>query len=146
MFCLPVAVHYALKSRKSCDKIKRTFTEQIRLIQMCKNCISKTEDVNLILKKDKYLVCKRYCTDCSNCVCESCSIKRQTGTNPCLIACDYCLQNNFCSKKRAVLVITVDRESGNKQCLKQINPYLSLLSILPDVSHVLKNCKESFSN
>ena len=73
----------------------------------------------------------------------------------CLRACHYCLQNNFCSIRRAVLVITVDCESGNKQCLKQIQQelldgtislYLSLLSVLPDIPYVLKTCKVSFGN
>ena len=55
--CLPVAVYYASKIWISGDNIKCTFTEQIS--QICKKCISKTNDINLILQKDKYLVCKR---------------------------------------------------------------------------------------
>lgn len=60
--CLPVAFHYASKSGKSGDNIKCIFSEQIRLIHMWENCISKTEDVNLILQGDKYLVSKSYWT------------------------------------------------------------------------------------
>ena len=94
--CLPVAVHYASKIWISGDNIKCTYTEQIS--QICKKCISKTNDINLILQKDKYLVCKSYCTDCFNgeTVRESFSIRGQTETNTCLRACDYCLQGNFC--------------------------------------------------
>lgn len=55
--CFSVAVHYAGKTGKPGENIKHIFTEQIRLIQMYKNCISKTEDVNLILTKDKYCYC-----------------------------------------------------------------------------------------
>ena len=88
-------------------------------------------------------------------LCESCSIKGQTETNQCLRAWDYYLQNNFCCIRRAVLVITVDCESGNKQCLKRIQQelldgtirqYLSLFSILPYVPHFLKACKANFAN
>ena len=70
--------------------------------------------------------------------CENFSIKGQAQVNPALIACDYCLKNNFRCIRRVVLVIIVDCESGNKQCLKQIqqelnesniNPHLSLLSL-----------------
>ena len=79
----------------------------------------------------------------------------QTETNQCLRAWDYCLQNNFCCIRRAVLVITVDCESGNKQCLKRIQQelldgtirqYLSVFSILPYVPHFLKACKANFAH
>ena len=78
----------------------------------------------------------------------------QTETNQSLRAWDYCLQNNFCCIRRAVLVITVDCESGNKQCLKRIQQelldgtirqYLSVFSILPYVPHFLKACKANFA-
>ena len=82
-------------------------------------------------------------------------VQGQTQVNHALRACDYCLKNNFHCIRRVVLVITVDCESGNKQCLKQIqqelnentiNLHLSLLLLLPDVLRVLKTCKASFSN
>ena len=75
--------------------------------------------------------------------------------NPTLRACNCCLKKNFRCVRRVVSVITVDCESGNKQCLKQIqqelnestiNPHLLLLSLLPDVLHVLKTYKARFSN
>ena len=52
-------------------------------------------------------------------------------------------------------MITVDWESGNKQCLKQnqqelldgtISPYLFPLPILTDVPHIIKTCNASFAN
>ena len=52
-----VAVHCAWKTGKPGENIKHIFTEQIRLIQMYKNCINKTEDVNLILTNGKYCYC-----------------------------------------------------------------------------------------
>ena len=82
-------------------------------------------------------------------------VQGQTQVNHALRACDYCLKNNFHCIRGVVLVITVDCESGNKQCLKQIqqelnentiNLHLSLLLLLPDVLRVLKTCKASFSN
>ena len=153
---VPVVVHCCCKVGKCGDNIKETFLDQIRLIQMCGNCIVRTNDENMVLTKSNFLVCKSYCDNCctSDAVCENCSIKGQTQVNPALRACDYCLKNNFRYIRRIVLVITVDCESGNKQCLKQIqqelnestiNPHLSLLSLSPEVSHVLKACKASFS-
>ena len=155
--CLPIVMYYCSKVGKSSDNTKETFLAKIRLIQMCKNCIVRTKDENMALTKSNFLVCERYCDNCfpSDAVCENCSIKGQTQVNPALITCHYCLKDNFLCIRRVVLVITVVRESWNKQCLKQIqpelnestiNPYLSLLSVLPDVPRVLKTCKASFSN
>ena len=153
---VPVVVHCCSKVGKSGDNIKETFLDQIRLIQMCRNCIVRTNDENMVLSKSNFLGCKSYCDNCctSDVVCENCSIKGETQVNPALRTCDYCLKNKFPCIRRIVLVITVDCESGNKQCLKQIqqelnestiNPHLSLLSLSPDVPHVLKACKASFS-
>ena len=152
---LPVVVHCCSKVGKSGDNIKETFLDQIRLVQMCENCIVGTNDEKLVLTKSNFLVCKSYCDNCfsSDAFCEIFSIKGQAQVNPALRACDYCLKNNFRCIRRVVLVITVDCESGNKQCLKQIqeelnestiNPHLSLLSLLPDVTHVLKTSKAIF--
>ena len=89
---------------------------------MCENCLVRTKDKNIVLKKSNFLVCESYCDNCftSDSVCENYSIKGQTQVNPALRTCDYCLKNNFCYIRRVVLVVTVDCESGNKQCLKQI--------------------------
>ena len=121
---------------------------------MCENCIVRTTNENVVLRKNNFLVCESHCDNCfsSDALCENCSIKGCTQVNPALITCDYCLKNNFLCIRRVVLVITVVLESGNKQCLKQIqqelnespiNPYLSPHSVLP---HVRKTCKVSFSN
>ena len=155
--CLPVAEHYCSKVGKSGDNIKETFLDQIRLIQMCENCIVKTKDENMVLTKSNFLVCKSYCDNCftSDAVCENFSVKGQIQVNPELWGWNYCFKNNFRCIRRVVLVITVVCESGNKQCLKQIqqelnestiNPHLSLFLLLPDVLHVLKTSKASFSN
>ena len=145
---MPVAVHYCSKVGNSCDNIKETFLDQIRLIQMCKNSIIRTKDENMVLTKSNSLVCESYCDHCltRDAVCENCSIKGQIQVNPALRACDYCLKNNFRCIRRVALIITIDCESGNKQCLKQIqqelnestiDPHLSLLSVLPGVPHIL---------
>ena len=91
---LPVAVHDCSKVGKSGDNIKETFVDQIRLIQMCENCIVKTKDENMVLKKGNFLVCKNYFNNCftSDGVCENCSIKGQNQVSPALRACDYCLK------------------------------------------------------
>ena len=141
---LPVAVHYCSKLGKSGDNIKEIFLNQIRLIHMCENRIIRTKDENIVLTKSNFLVCESYCDNyfTSDAVCENCSIKGQTQFNLALRACDSCLKNNFRCIRRVVLVITIDCESGNKQCLKQIqqelnestiNPHLSLLLLLPEV-------------
>ena len=82
--CLPVAEHYCSKVGKSGDNIKETFLDQIRLIQMCENCIVKTKDENMVLTKSNFLVCKSYCDNCftSDAVCENCSVKGQIQVNP----------------------------------------------------------------
>ena len=117
---LPVAVHYCSKVGKSGDNIKETFLDQIQLIQMCENCIVRTKDGNMVLKKSNFLVCESYCDKCftSDTFCENCSIKGQTQANPALRAGEFCLKNNFRCIRRLILVITVDCESENKQCLK----------------------------
>lgn len=154
---LPIAVQYSSKNGKSGENIKKTFTDQIRFIQMCQNCVNRTEDVDMVFPKEKFILCESYCENCYNngTVCDVCEVKGQTDINPALRACDYCLNLNLRCTKRVVLVITIDCESGNKSCLKQIqqelidktiSPYLSMLSILPDVPHVLKTCKASFAN
>ena len=75
--CLPVAVPYCSKVGKSSDNIKETFFDQIRLIQMCENCIVRTKDENMVLTKSNFLVCESCCDNCftSDAISESCSIK-----------------------------------------------------------------------
>ena len=41
--CMPVAVHFCSKVKKSGDNIKVTFLDQIRLIQICESCIVRTK-------------------------------------------------------------------------------------------------------
>ena len=86
-------MHDCSKVGKSGDNI----LEQIRLIQISENCIVKTKDENMVLKKGNFLVCKNYCDNCftSDGVCENCSIKGQTQVKPTLRACDYCLKKTF---------------------------------------------------
>ena len=87
-FCLPVAVHYCSKVGKSGDNIKETFLDQIRLIQMCENCIVRTTDENMVSTNSNFLVCESYCGNCftSDAVCENCSIKGQTQVNHALLS------------------------------------------------------------
>ena len=147
--CLPIAVQYSSKCGKSGDNIKKTFTNQMKLIQMCENCVKRSVDLDMVLPEDKYTICESHCEKCykDGVVCGECSIIGQTDTIPSMRACDYCIKNSLKCVRRVVMVITVDCESGNKNCLKQmqqelddetIDPYLALLSILPDVPHVLK--------
>ena len=111
----------------------------------------------MVLAKNSFLVCQSYCHNyfTSDAICENCSIKGQRQVNPALTTRNYSLKNNFRCIRRVVLVITVDCEFRNKQCLKQIqqefnertiNSHLSLLSLLLDVPHVLKTCQARFSD
>ena len=70
--CLSVAVLYCSKVGKSGDNTKETFLNQIRLIQMCENCIVRTKDENMVLTKSNFLVCESYCDNCfTSDVCEN---------------------------------------------------------------------------
>lgn len=155
--CLPVAATYSSKNGKSGENIKSTFSKQVRLVQMCENCSMKVKDPDMVLPTDAFTICESYCNECftNNVVCGECEVKGHTEVAPSLRACNNCLKHSIKCVRRVVLVITVDCESGNKLCLKQyqqelvdktIDPHLAMLSLLPDVPHVLKTCKASFAN
>ena len=92
---MPVAVHDCSKVGKSGDNTKETFLNQIRLIQMCENCIVRTKDENIVLTKSNFLVSESDNCFTSDVVCENCSIKGQTQVNPALRAFDDCPKKTF---------------------------------------------------
>ena len=74
---------------------------------------------------------------------------------PSLRRCDHCLDKGLICRRMDVFVLSTDCESFNKTAFEiikskiengEIDPYLSLLSILPDCPHVGKSLKASFSN
>ena len=74
---------------------------------------------------------------------------------PSLRRCGHCLDNGLICRRMVVLVLSTHCESGNNTVFEifkstiengEIDPYLSLLSILPDCPHVGKSLKASFSN
>jgi len=89
---------------------------KIGLIQMCENCVERTEDVEMVLPTENFNICESYCDKCykNDTVCEDFSIKGQTEPCPSVRACDDCLNNSVKCIRRVVLAITVDCESGNK--------------------------------
>ena len=154
---LPVAVDYSAKSGKSGTNMNNLFTSQILLLQMCDACQKMSPSKDLILTEKSYEKCSSYCDICykEKKVCASCTAKGQTDYVPSMRACDYCLRNNLKCYRRVILVLSADCETGNKECMKQlqksimngtIDPKLSLLTPLPDVPHILKTCRGSFSN
>jgi hypothetical protein len=115
----------------------------------------KTSD--LVIDKNQHELCVSECQRCydSRAVCESCIPLGHKSYIPSVRACEYCLSNGVKCIRRVVMVLTVDCEEGNKQCLLQlkdalekgtIDHNLHLLSIFPDCPHVLKTCKASFAN
>ena len=77
-------MQYCSKVGKSGDNIIETFLDQIRLIQICENCIVRTNHENPVFTKSNFMVCDNYCDNCftSDAVCENCLIKGQTQVNP----------------------------------------------------------------
>ncbi len=74
---------------------------------------------------------------------------------PSLRSCDHCLKEGLRCKRAIILVLTTDCEQGNRSAfdvikssieMEQMDPFLSLLSALPDCPHVGKSMKAAFSN
>ena len=154
---LPVAVMYATKAGKSGSEMKKLFTEQIKVLQLCENCQRRSKGNKLTIPFDQVDLCKSDCNDCLNMkkVCDPCTEKGFVSYIPSVRACKFCSENNLECVRRVIMVLTVDCEEGNKQCLQKfqeeikketIDPALLLLSLLPDCPHVLKPCKGSFAN
>lgn len=156
-FSLPVAVQYVGKSGKTGKNMEDLFTNQVKLLQICQNCLKRCKTNDLIIDKDQHELCASKCERCYDleAVCESCIPLGHKSYILSVRACEYCLSNGVKCIRRVVMVLTVDREEGNKQGLLQlkdalekgsIDPDLHLLSIIPDYPHVLKACKASFAN
>ena len=88
-------------------------------------------------------------------VCINCQRRGQTSHFPALRACTRCLNSGSKCEKVAVVVVTTDYEESNKLALPQLHdgtakgrtpPELSLLAAIPDVVHLGKSLKCSWSN
>lgn len=81
--------------------------------------------------------------------------KGQVSHHSSLRACATCLEQNEKCVKRAIFAATADWETGNKGAFEMIrksieegnmDPEISLFTVLPDSVHVGKSLKASFSN
>lgn len=88
-------------------------------------------------------------------VCQECQRKGHASYLPALRCCEYCLKESVQCRKVAVLAVVTDCEECNKQALLEIQkmsenntmpPELLLLTPLPDVVHIGKSLKCSWSN
>lgn len=155
-FSLPCAVDYAAQKGKTGEAMAQEFENHIREVQICEACQNRTPSQRNILKLE-HVKCESFCNVCydSKEVCEDCKAKEHISYIPSLRCCDHCLSNGLICRRMVVLVLSTDCEQGNKSAFQiiknkiengQIDPYLSLLSILPDCPHVGKSMKASFSN
>ncbi|CAB3991046.1 Hypothetical predicted protein [Paramuricea clavata] len=150
-FSLPVGVNNLTKGLTALD----TFN-------MMKN---ETQEINVCLdhlqhsRTDSIIVQKTCCSHCAICtelgtVCDACSDKGHTVTEPALRPCDSCLEKEIQCIKAAVVCVSEDSESRNSGAQKELvrvndeqsDPFLSIISPIPDGVHVAKRKRKSFSN
>ncbi|CAB4038822.1 Hypothetical predicted protein, partial [Paramuricea clavata] len=150
-FSLPVGVNHLTKGLTALD----TFN-------MMKN---ETQEINVCLdhlqhsRTDSIIVQKTCCSHCAICtelgtVCDACSDKGHTVTEPALRRCDSCLEKEIQCIKAAVVCVSEDSESRNSGAQKELvrvndeqsDPFLSIISPIPDGVHVAKRKRQSFSN
>lgn len=155
-FSLPCAVDYAAQKGKTGEAMAKEFETHIKTVQVCEACQRGTPSQQNILKLE-HVRCESFCNVCyeRKDVCEECQEKGHISYIPSLRCCDHCLDNGLICRRMVVLVLSTDCEQGNKSAFEifkskiengQIDPYLSLLLILPGCPHVGKSMKASFSN
>ena len=155
-FSLPCAVDYATQKGKTGEAMANKCETHIKTVQTCEACQRRTPGQRNILTLEN-IRCKSFCNVCyeKKGVCEECLEKVHISYVPSLKRCGHCLDNGLICRRMVVLVLSTDCESGNKTAFEifkskiengEIDPYLSLLSILPDCPHVGKSLKVSFSN
>ena len=97
------------------------------------------------------------CEEClkAKSVCASCKNMGQVSHHPSLRACDSCSDRNVTCQKLVVMAVATDCEECNKKALvrlsdmadgKELPPELELVVPLPDVVHIGKSFKCSWSN
>ena len=151
---MPIATHFLAKAGKSDTFMKQMVHDNIICSQVCLNGLPSLDVQDGILQYEN--CCTSFCHQCfqAKLSCNECMDKGHTSLHPSLRACDRCLLENKICIKIAVLV-TTDRESGNKNALESfseeildesIDRRLSALSVLPGAVHVGKSIKCSFCN
>lgn len=152
---MPVAVHYRPKSVTG-EVIFSSMENEIKTIQTCQGCLERQHSTKHIITSETS-ACVSKCEECMSLksVCIACKEKGQVSHLQSLRACNDCLQNGEICKKLVVLAVSTDCEACNKKALLQINdmvesqsipPELELVVPLPDVVHLGKSIKCSWSN
>ena len=151
---LPCAVEYSTRKGKTGDAMCSSFKKQIKTHQICQPCQMKMHHQRNILKPDDNK-CESFCRQCfeQQEICENCKLLEHTSQISLLRRCTPYIENDLVWKRVVVLVLTSDCEQGNKTAFKnlqaeiesnEVDPCLSLLSILPDCPHVGKSLKANF--
>ena len=117
-------------------------------LQCCKACLESSKDT---------IVCSQCCESslCETClnleaVCDKCKEEGQLSYCPSLRACKRCLENHIQCVKFLVLAWSIDCESGNRKMADLVTEekiqFLEYLVVFPDVVHLAKTYKCSWSN
>lgn len=152
---MPVAVHYLRKSVKG-EEVLTSLENVVKTVQICEMCVKHQECKNNIVTSESSK-CSSFCEECftHKTVCDNCKAKGQVSYIPSLRACDFCLDKKVLCRKLATLAVITDCEECNKKALLELDtmadsaslpPELALVVPLPDVVHVGKSLKCSWSN
>ena len=153
---MPVGVHYHPKS-VSGEDILSQMLGMAKTVQVCDRCLNKQPAKNHIVTHNTSQCNSTKCDRCleMKAVCQECQRKGHFSYLPALRCCESCLEESVQCRKVAVLAVVTDCEECNKQALLEIEkmsenntmpPELLLLTPLPDVVHIGKSLKCSWSN
>ena len=150
---MPVAVNFRPKSVTG-EEIFSCMEDSIRTIQTCQNCLKGQRSVKHIVTSEASM---SKCEEClkAKSVCASCKNMGQVSHHPSLRACDSSSDRNVTCQKLVVMAVATDCKECNKKALvclsdmadgKELPPELELVVPLPDVVHIGKSFKCSWSN
>lgn len=145
---LSVGVSYCSKKYKSGENLKENVIKEVMQLLCCKACLESSKDA---------IVCGQCCESslCETClnleaVCDKCKDERQLSYCPSLRACKRCLENHIQCVKFLVLAWSIDCDSGNSKMADLVAEekiqFLEYLVVFPDVVHLVKTYKCSWSN
>ncbi len=132
-----------------------TYLDTAKCVQVCSNCVSQVSTRSQIMRHDRD-VCSSFCETCfsEKSVCASCKETGHSSHLPAFRACDRCILDGVKCTKAAVLLVVSDCEQKNKTAMEDLNgdkvkidnPFIAQAAAIPDVVHVGKSMKCSFSN
>ena len=148
---LPCAIEYATKAGKTAESCKEMFEKQVRILQTCEACQTRSLVTKHILGHC-YEQCQSFCETCFGMkeLCEECKAKGHVSYHPAIRACSWCLENGAQCVRRVIFVIVADCETGNKgdfilirKSIEEgtIDAYLSLLNHFTRLSPRRKKLK-----